>query len=255
MKETYDYLKARPILLIGVGILALALIALVIFLGARIWAAIAVLFGVGAGTGQIAHVLAKKDEERLKSQAEIDAWKKTKLSELDQTRMKVEKKEQAELQQKLDGIDRTVETSTPEQMRERLLKMTKKPFQAILWGYLLLSGCSHTVGAPGGAVVRDVCFSKAEIGEVMKRLEVLEAAIKSCKTGAIHDKTKASIECQALVARWQLEARICSEKLTACSAKTCPTCWLPWLIVGVVSATAIGVGVYAGVHLGGIGTR
>lgn len=253
MKDIIDYLKARPVLAIAAGIGILLVFILAIVLGAKLWQAIAGLLGIGAGSAQIARAFAKKDQERVQEQKEIDDWKKNKIAELDQTRMKAEQKVKVELGKKHTEINKAVETETSEQLRKRLLDSIKGPLQCILWGsLLLLTGCVHTVGTPGGIATRDVCFTKQEVGDVLKRIADLQAAIKSCQSGAIHDKNKASIECQSLVARWQLEARTCSDKLTACSARTCPTCWLPWLIVGVSLAATVTVTVYAGVKLSGV---
>lgn len=255
MKSIVDYLKSRPVLAIAAGIGILLAFALALWLGAQLWQAIAALFGFGAGGAQIARTFAKKDAERIQNQAEIDEWKKTKLADLDQTRMRAEQKVKVELGKKHAQIDKSVETETSEQLRKRLLDSIKGPLQCILWGSLLsLMGCVHTAGTPDGIATRDVCFTKGEVGAVLKRIADLQAAIKSCQNGAIHNQTKASVECQALVARWQLEARTCSDKLTACSARTCPSCWLPWLIVGVSLTATAAVGIYAGVKLSGATT-
>lgn len=251
MKDIIDYLKARPILAIAAGIGILLVFILAIILGAKLWQAIAGLLGISAGGAQIARVFAKKDQERIQEQKEIDEWKKTKLADLDQTRMRAEQKVKVELGKKHAQIDKAVETETPDQLRKRLLDSIKGPLQCILWSSLLfLTGCATTVGAPGGSAIREVCFSKQEAGDILRRIADLQALVKQCQVGATHDKTKASVECQALVARWQLEARVCSEKLTACSARTCPSCWLPWLITGVALTVTASVGVYAGVKLG-----
>lgn len=248
MKELIDYLKARPVLAIAAGIGILLVLTLALFLGAKLWQAIAALFGVGAGGAQIIRTFAKKDQERLKSQAEIDDWKAKSIVLADQTRMKTEQNVRVELGKKHTEINKAVETETPDQMRKRLLDSIKGPLQCILWSSLLfLTGCATTVGAPGGTVTRDVCFTKQEAGDILKRIADLQTLIKQCKAGADHQKQVASVECQALVARWQLEARTCADKLAACSARTCPSCWLPWLITGVTLAATVSVGVYAGV--------
>lgn len=258
MKDLIDFARRRPVLTIAIVVVALALAIVSIILGAKIWQSLLGLLGVGVGATQPLKAYAKKDAERVQGQAEIDGWKQRKLADIDQTRMKDERKIHVELGKKHNAIDKATETETPEQMRKRLLDAVRGPLQCVLWIWLWigLTACSTTIGAPGSAsVVRDVCFSKQEVGDILKRIETLKAVASACESRATHSKQIASVECQALVARWRLEARTCSDKLTACSARTCPTCWLPWLLVGVVSATAIGVGVYAGVHLGGIGTR
>ena len=113
-----------------------------------------------------------------------------------------------------------------------------------------LGGCATVPGAasPTVPVVRDVCFSRAEAAEIIIRIERLQAAVTACKTAAGFDRKKAVAECDALVSRWQIEARACHTKLTACASQKCPSCWLPWLIAGVALTTAATLGVYAAVR-------
>lgn len=112
---------------------------------------------------------------------------------------------------------------------------------------VLLSGCASVPGASGGPTLqpRPVCFSRAEIGEILTKIEKLREAAAACKRGATHTQAKAKIECQALVARWQIEVRACQQKLEACSSRKCPKCILPWVLVGVgVVVTAVVAGAW-----------
>lgn len=112
----------------------------------------------------------------------------------------------------------------------------------------VLSSCATLPGAGGGQIAtsRPVCFSRSEVKDILLRIERLKAAVSSCKRGATYDAKKAKVECEALVARWRIEARSCSEKLTACSARRCSKCVLPWVLVGVAGAIVVVVGVSFG---------
>lgn len=251
MRDLIDFARRRPLLCLILILIAVALAIVAVLIGARIWQALLGVFGLGVGAAQPLRVYVRKDQERLQSQVEIDEWKARRKAEIHAEAEQAERKTQERLTAKLNGIDKAVETETPEQLRKRLLDAARGPLQAVVWLALFipLAGCTSLAGGAAGTQVRDICFTRTEAGDLLKTIETMKALVKQCEGKATSAQRVASVECQALVARWQLEARSCADKLAACSARTCPTCWLPWLIVGVSLAATATVAVYAGVQV------
>jgi len=104
---------------------------------------------------------------------------------------------------------------------------------------LLCVGCAHTRG--GGAAARPVCMSVAEVAFIRKQISKCKGKVERCKLS--RQQTRLDHQRDSAILKGELDS--CAKKQRALLQRRCPSCALPWILVGMAGAGAVAAGAWA----------
>ena len=113
-----------------------------------------------------------------------------------------------------------------------------------VWILLFCMGCAHVRGG-GAAASRPVCFSTSEVAFIRKQISKCKGQVARCKLERKRDQQSARLDHQRDTGLLQSDLAACRKKQQVLLKRRCPSCALPWILVGVAGAVAVAAGAWA----------
>ncbi len=123
-------------------------------------------------------------------------------------------------------------------MRKRLM------VRSSVWLLLLCMGCAHVRGG-GAAASRPVCFSSSEVAFIRGQILKCKGKVARCQMRLKRELQLLRLDHQRDTGLLQSDLTACRKKQQALLKRRCPSCALPWILVGVVGAVAVAAGAWA----------
>ena len=137
----------------------------------------------------------------------------------------------------------------------------------LLVASVLLCGCAVSAASMGNASsiapipptpptsrpveIRDVCFTRPEIAQILAQKHRRRAEIERCEARRVRDRAECKIGLESKMRPYISRLALCEGELVR--SRSCPAPILPWIVVGIVGAVGVGGMVVVGILAAGGG--